>query len=91
MGFVGCALLMYLLWWDKPFDVQHPVSIQCSAEYQEPVLTKLKETFELRNTSHFLCLKWNDLLEEQRIRNWAYLDDSSLGLGKYRQSPAVIS
>jgi hypothetical protein len=23
MAFVFCALIMYILWWDKPFDVKH--------------------------------------------------------------------
>ncbi|KAG8529071.1 uncharacterized protein KY384_005706 [Bacidia gigantensis] len=83
MGFVGCALLMYLLWWDKPFDVEHPVSINCAVEHQEQVLVKLKEMFDARNASRFISPGWKDFLDEQRIRNWAYLDDSALGLGRH--------
>ncbi len=81
MGFVGCALVLYLLWWDKPFDVEYSVPIYCPKRGRERVINRLREIFEARNASHFISPDWEEFLKEQRIRNWAYLDESSLGLG----------
>ena len=81
MGFVGCALVMYILWWDKPFDVEHSLAINCPAEDQDRILQRVREVFETRYSSEFLAPDWNDFLREQRIPNWAYLDEGSLGIG----------
>ena len=82
MGFVGCALVMYVLWWDKPFDVQYPVPICCPPNDRERILKRLRDLFQMRNASRFTSPDWTVMLREQRIRNWSYLDESSLGLGK---------
>ncbi len=81
MGFVGCALVLYLLWWDKPFDVEYSVPIYCPERGRERVINRLREIFEARNASRFISPDWEEFLKEQRIRYWAYLDESSLGLG----------
>lgn len=81
MGFVGCALLMYILWWDKPFDVEHSVIINCPAKDQDRILPRLREMFEARYNSKFLAPSWYDFLREARIPNWAYMDEGSLGIG----------
>ena len=81
MGFVGCALIMYILWWHKPFDVEHALAIDCPAKNQDRILLRLREVFETRYNSEFLAPSWNDFLREQRIPNWAYLDEGSLGIG----------
>lgn len=80
MGFVGCALVMYLLWWDKPFDVQHSLYINCPHKDRDRVIRRLCAIFQERYTSKFLSPNWDDFLRERRLRNWAYMND--LGLGK---------
>ena len=84
MGFVGCALIMYILWWDKPFDVEHSVAIDCPAKDQDRILLRLREMFEARYDSQFLSPGWSDFLREERIPNWAYMDEGSLGIGTVR-------
>ena len=79
MGFVGCALIMYLMWWHKPFDVEHSVQVECPQENRDRVIRRLRAMFEERYASEFLSPSWDDLLREQRIRNWAYMDDIGLG------------
>ena len=81
MGFVGCALIMYILWWNKPFDVEHSVAIDCPAKDQDRILLRLREMFEVRYDSQFLSPGWSDFLREERIPNWAYMDEGSLGIG----------
>ena len=81
MGFVVCALVLYVLWWHKPFDVQHSIAIDCPADDQDKILQRLHEMFEARYNSKFLSPSWNDMLREQRITNWAYMDEGSLGIG----------
>lgn len=81
MGFVCCALVMYILWWHKPFDVEQPVAIDCPAKDQDRIRQRLREMFEARYDSKFLAPSWNDLLREQRIPNWAYMPEGSLGIG----------
>lgn len=60
MGFVGCALVMYILWWNKPFDVEHSVAIDCPAKDQDRILLRLPEMFEVRYDAQFLSPYWND-------------------------------
>ena len=79
MGFVGCALVMYLMWWNKPFDVEHSIAIACPQERREDIIHRLRAMFEARYASKFLSPSWNDLLRERRIRNWAYIHDIGLG------------
>ena len=81
MGFVVCALVLYILWWHKPFDVQHSIAIDCPPNDQDRILQRLREMFEARYNSKFLSPSWNDMLREQRIPNWAYMDEGSLGIG----------
>ncbi len=81
MGFVGCALVLYILWWHKPFDVEHSIAIDCPPNDQDRILQRLREMFEARYDSRFLSPSWNDMLREQRIPNWAYMDEGSLGIG----------
>jgi hypothetical protein len=81
MGFVGCAIVMYFLWWNKPFDVQHATIINCPPQHHDAVYQRLKEMFETRYTSKFLSPTWESFIQQQRMPNWAYLDD--LGLGQY--------
>jgi hypothetical protein len=85
LGFVGCALLMYALWWDKPFDVERSVVIQCPIRCRDEALQMLQEKFEARYKSKFLSFTWEQFIKMQRIPNWAYMDD--LGLS---QSPPTI-
>lgn len=80
MGFVGYAVALYLLWWHKPFDVEHSVPIECPPQDQDQVIERLRGMFETRYKSNYLSPRWDDLLREGRIRNWAYMHD--LGLGK---------
>jgi hypothetical protein len=80
LGFVGCAVVMYALWWDKPFDVQRPVTIECPLQYRDEVLQMLRAKFQARYTSNFLSPTWEKYMAIQRMPNWAYLDD--LGLSK---------
>lgn len=54
MGFGGCALVLYLLWWDKPFDVDYSVPIYYPERGRERVINRLREIFEARNASHFI-------------------------------------
>lgn len=70
---------MYLLWWDKPFDVEHSVHLVCLHSNRDQVISRLRATFETRYASKFLTPSWDDYLREQRIRNWAYMDDLGLG------------
>lgn len=72
---------MYVLWLDKPFDVEHSVPIYCPPKDSDQVISRIREMFEARYTSKFLAPEWKDFVKEQRIRNWAYMDESSLGLG----------
>ncbi len=81
MGFVCCALIMYILWWNKPFDVEHSVAIDCPAKDQDRILLRLREMFEVRYDSQFLSPDWSDFLHGERITNWAYMDEESLGIG----------
>lgn len=86
MGFVGYAVALYLLWWHKPFDVEHSVSIECPPHDQDQVIERLRGMFETRYKSKYLSPRWDDFLQEGRIRNWAYMHD--LGLGR---CPAVVN
>lgn len=79
MGFVGYAVALYLLWWHKPFDVEHSVSIECPPQDQEQVIERLRGMFETRYKSKYLSPRWDDFLREERIRNWAYMHDLELG------------
>lgn len=79
MGFVGCAVIMYLFWWNKPFDVEHSVPIICPHKDRDRVISRLRIMFEERYSSRFLSPDWDDFLRERRIRNWAYMDDIGLG------------
>ena len=81
MGFVGCALLMYILWWHKPFNVELPVTIDCPIQDQDRIRERLRTMFEARYRSYNLSPSWDDLLRHQRIPNWAYMDERSLGIG----------
>ena len=81
MGFVCCALVLYILWWNKPFDVEHSIAIDCPPNDQDRILQRLREMFEARYDSQFLSPSWKDMLREQRIPNWAYMDEGSLGIG----------
>ena len=84
MGFVGCAFVMYLLWWNKPFDVEQSIPIDCSLKDHERVKKRIREKFEARYVDEVVSPQWNDFLRERRIPNWAYLDEGSLGLGTLR-------
>ena len=83
IGFVGCALAMYMMWWDKPFDVEHRVPIVCPPARRDSVTARLRAMFEERYSSKFLAPTWEDFVRERRIRNWAYMDD--LGIGTYHR------
>ena len=41
MAFVVCSLIMYILWWHKPFDVEHKTVITCPASMRTSVLEAL--------------------------------------------------
>ncbi len=88
MGLVGCALVMYLLWWDKPFDVQHSLFINCPLKDRDRVIRRLSEIFQERYASKFLSPDWEDFLRERRLRNWAYMND--IGLGKNQGRNVLI-
>ena len=75
MGFVGCALIMYLLWWHKPFALEESVVITC------PYRNREEEIIETRYTSKFRSHGWDEFCKSGQIPNWAYLDD--LGLGNW--------
>jgi hypothetical protein len=55
MAFIVCALVMYTLWWDKPYDVEHTTTITIREEpkperltfkYEDRVADLPFETFE---------------------------------------------
>ena len=79
MGFVAYALAMYLLWWQKPFEVEKSTNLYCPSNVQDSVIARMQDMFERRYTSKFLAPSWDMFLEEQRVRNWAYMDDLGLG------------
>jgi hypothetical protein len=74
MGFVGCALVLYILWWHKPFDVEHSIPIDCPLQDRNKMLTKLRALFEAKYTSKFLAPSWEDYCKDRRIKNWAYMN-----------------
>jgi hypothetical protein len=78
IGFVCCAVVMYALWWDKPFDVERSVVIECPIQYRDQALRMLQENFEARYKSKFLSFTWERFIGMQRIPNWAYMDDLGL-------------
>ena len=56
LGHAICALLIYLLWWEKPFEVEYPTMIQnqslwearalgwmCESHHQSPVAASLRK------------------------------------------------
>jgi hypothetical protein len=77
---------MYALWWDKPFDVERSVVIQCPIQCRDEALQMLQEKFEARYKSKFLSFTWEEFIKMQRIPNWAYMDD--LGLSQSPPTPA---
>lgn len=83
IAFVVCAVVEYLLWWDKPFDVDQPVAITCPRRNSNLVAERMKEMFAERYKSRFLSFEWEDLLRMKRIPNWAYMEDIGLGLSSY--------
>lgn len=60
-----CALLIYVLWWDKPFDVDYPTLLE------GPTLQQLRAlTFMLENESIGTVSAWNsDHNNIFRLRN----------------------
>jgi len=79
MGFVGYALVMYILWWDKPFSVEHTIDVNCPYGLHDEVCSLLQDMFEARYSSKFLSPTWKDFRRMQRIPNWAYMSDIGLG------------
>jgi hypothetical protein len=51
MTFVVCALFMYILWWDKPFDVQHKTIIPFPISMKDRIETLISRT-EQSNPTH---------------------------------------
>lgn len=37
MGFVICSLAMYVLWWDKPFDVDYTTSLKTPGDWDQSI------------------------------------------------------
>ncbi|KAF1999590.1 hypothetical protein P154DRAFT_576771 [Amniculicola lignicola CBS 123094] len=43
LAYVLCAILAYAFWWDKPFDVQVPLTVNATAEFTEEIQKDMKE------------------------------------------------
>ena len=42
MALVLCAFVMYILWWDKPFDVEHKTIILVPASMKGAVIREIR-------------------------------------------------
>ena len=70
VGFVVCAFIMYVLWWDKPFDVDQRTVVLLN--YPEWFLTRLEQWEIEAGTGDRVpdqdTLGLLDLVEDERIR-----------------------
>jgi hypothetical protein len=65
----------------KAFETEYTVTIHCPHEIRVAVILRMRAMFEQTYTSKFLAPTWDVFIKEQRVRNWAYMDD--LGLGRH--------
>ena len=66
MAFIVCALVMYTLWWDKPYDVEHTTTI---AIWEEPKPERrLTFTYEDRvadlSSDTFMDMMWGFITDK---------------------------
>jgi hypothetical protein len=59
MGFVICALVMYILWWDKPFNVEYTTSLKAPGNWDQSIRASRPWQYEGRVPD----LSWDDILD----------------------------
>ena len=72
MGFVVCALIMHVLWWNKPFDVDQRTIIQL--DYPERFLVRLEQDELLPGAAQFTWrvsdvgpINMDNIVKDERI------------------------
>ncbi len=67
MAFVFCAFIIYVFWWDKPFDAEHTYVFLCSSAEQSKKLASMDWPVALTSISHGPVRR---LFGRQSFRRW---------------------
>ena len=78
-GHAICALFFYVIWWDKPYDVEHPIMLE-RAEGLCHDLDQIRSMASQSRTTKDLQLAWRSALQQltefhplPQVRSQSYL------------------